>query len=61
MRCERGVFWTDYRQGVVRQLLRQGYGREVIALRLGITRPTLKEAIRRFNLDDRPEQPGQGA
>lgn len=45
------TFWTDERKDVVRKLLRQSYDRELICLRLGISRRTLKTAIGRYGLD----------
>lgn len=51
MREERGNVWTDQRIATVRKLIATGYTREIIAMRLGLTRSGLKAAIRRFDLE----------
>jgi hypothetical protein len=51
MRTERGNWWNDRRIATARTMLADGYGREIVAMRLGVTRVALKEAIHRFNLE----------
>jgi hypothetical protein len=47
---DRGVFWDERRLQLVRDLLRQGYDRDLICQRLGVTRVVLREAITRHQL-----------
>lgn len=51
MRTERGNVWDERRIATARTMLASGYGRDLTAMRLGITRAALKEAIHRFNLE----------
>jgi transposase len=50
----RHEFWNDYRRQTVRALIARGVEREMIAQRLGIGRPALRDAILRYRLD-KPE------
>jgi hypothetical protein len=51
MRLDRGNWWDERRIAVARMMLASGYGREIVAMRLGISRAALKEAIYRFKLE----------
>lgn len=51
MRLERGKVWDERRIATARMMLAGGYGRDIVAMRFGISRTALKEAIARFDLE----------